>query len=466
MKIVSSPAMERYLFCGNGWGKSTVLINEIHWAAMGYNPFTKFIEPGPSKIALVIDSPLKINDLLLEYRKWYVVDPTWLKQKGKPNISLIEYPNGSTVTILTHDVNPLLLEGSQWTHVFMDEPPPKPVFTGVVRGGRIKGRPCRILLGGTPLSAPWLRTDLYEPWLKGELNNVECFRGTTDDNAENLEMSRVKDLWQKLSPQELKIRREGQFFDLEGLALSHLYKPATHSIDRDKLNWEKNNPSVLVIDCHPSKPHHAILVGADKDNRLYVIEEYKEKSVARRFMESIIKKNWFTQYRIQDIVYDSLGSSEMTSGEGFKSFGVVINEVLSSKGLGRARATTFDEKSDEEFISRIQDALLIPTEPDNFGQYIPKLRFVSDCIGSIGDVLNVQWARKPRSEENKPHLDISHRDYLSCLKYALATNLYFKKNKDKAYYVTKKPYGLDLTPKGPKLQAMISHKLKFGQRRS
>jgi hypothetical protein len=75
-------------------------------------------------------------------------------------------------------------------------------------------------------------------------------------------------------------------------------------------------------------------------------------------------------------------------------------------------------------------------------------------------VLNVQWARKPRSEENKPHLDISHRDYLSCLKYALATNLYFKKNKDKAYYVTKKPYGLDLTPKPSKLQAMIGMKFK------
>jgi hypothetical protein len=42
----------------------------------------------------------------------------------------------------------------------------------------------------------------------------------------------------------------------------------------------------------------------------------------------------------------------------------------------------------------------------------------------------------------------------------LATNLYFKKNKDKAYYVTKKPYGLDLTPKPSKLQAMIGMKFK------
>jgi hypothetical protein len=442
--VIESKALERYLFCGNAWGKSTLLVNEMHWAAVGYNPFTKFREPGPSKICLVIDNPRKINDILAEYQKWHEVKPEQLHKKGKPEISMISYENGSTITVLTHDVNPLTLEGSQWTHIFMDEPPPKPVYTGVVRGGRIKGRPLRLLLAGTPISAAWLRIDIWEPYTKGELNNVECFRGSTLDNAINIEMDRVQDYWQKLSPDELKIRRDGSFYDLDGLALAHLFRRETHTVDINSLSWSRNNPCVLVIDPHPSKPHHAVIMGVDEDNYLYVLDEYQEKAVARKFISSLIDRGWFERYRIVDFVYDSLGNSEMTSGEGFKPFGNVINEVLAQNKLGRARATTYDDKNDEQFIDRIQDALVVPEKPNNFGQRIPKLRVASHCRGTISDIENVSWAQNKRDKINKPSLDISHKDFLSCVKYALACNLYHKKTKDRIYVPNTKAYGIDI----------------------
>lgn len=128
----------------------------------------------------------------------------------------------------------------------------------------------------------------------------------------------------------------------------------------------------------------------------------------------------------------------MSGGDGNKSF----IQVLQEEGI-RVRGTTFDEKSDEEFVLAIQDALSIPTEPNNFGQKIPKLRFV---IGNDGIKRNIETAvwKKIRNEDAyKPTLDIQKLDYLACLKYALATNLSPDRIKAKAYRRTKpvKAYG-------------------------
>jgi hypothetical protein len=57
-----------------------------------------------------------------------------------------------------------------------DEPPPRYVFIAFKRGGRKKNRTARFLIIGTPISAAWLRTEIYEPWSKGELPDAECFR--------------------------------------------------------------------------------------------------------------------------------------------------------------------------------------------------------------------------------------------------------------------------------------------------
>lgn len=445
MRVIQSDALERYLFCGNGFGKSTVLVNEIHWAATGYNPIKKTKAPVPAKICLLLDAPEKANDFVTEYRKWNRLEPEQLHKAGKPQISYITYDNGSTITIMTHAVEPLKLEGSQWTHIFADEPPPKPVFTALFRGGRIKGHPLKTLLAGTPIAAAWLRTDVFEPWSKGEIKDAECFRGDTYENEGNLEPGFIERFSGKLSEHEKSIRIRGEFYDLEGLALSHLFRTDTHVISKSQLEWERTYPTSVVMDPHPSKAHHAVLMGCDRYGFLYVLDEYKEKALARKFINSLISRGWFRDYRVTDIVYDSLGSSEMTSGEGFKPFGEVINEELSKHGIGRARATRYDEKNDEDFINRIQDALALPKDIGNFGVAIPKLRLLSHCTGSIADIRQVQWKRDKTLDQNKPSLEISNRDFLSCIKYALACNLTISKKKEKAYYVRGNPYGVGLT---------------------
>jgi len=99
----------------------------------------------------------------------------------------------------------------------------------------------------------------------------------------------------------------------------------------------------------------------------------------------------------------------------------------------RIRATTWDDKKDEDFIDRIKSVLAMPLVPDTLNNLKPKLQVFSTCHGIIADIENVQWVKYRNLDEFKPKLDISNKDYLSCLKYALASNLRYGKDSSKIY---------------------------------
>lgn len=437
--VMESNARWRFIFSGNGSGKTTMLCQELHWAATGHNPLTGDHSPVPAKIALVLDNPEKINDILTEYRKWYELPAEWCSKAGKPNFSYIQYDNGSTVTVLSHGVEPLKLEGSQWDYAFFDEPPEKYVFVGVTRGLRQKGRPNRMLMAGTPITAAWLRMDIYEPWLRGELDHVECFKGSTYDNIDNLGEDEIKAFTSTLSEHEKQTRLYGDFFSLDGLALAHLWDRSTHILPH--VEWMEGWPVTIAIDPHPAKAHHAVMLGADKDDQLYVLKHTRKKLTPREFARHLI--SWVDGFKVIDIVCDSLGSSDMTGGEGFKSFIEVLNEEFRIKGYNiRARATTFKEKSDEDFVERIKDVLLIPETANNFGQKVPKLRVLEGCKEVISDIENAGWQRDRKANENKPKLEISNKDALACLKYALAASPWAGKDKARVYHRKSKLYGM------------------------
>jgi len=434
--IHESTATVKFCASGNGSGKTTAAVHEAVWAAHGYHPVLKKHTKVPASIAVVLDKPDKADSVWLpEMRKWFNIPEKHLHKRGKPNTTQVSFDNGSTITFYSHEMDPLSFESIQIDAAVYDEPPPRHVFIGLRRGARKKDTSPWHLIIGTPLAAPWLRTDIWEPWSRGELNDTECFRMSSDVNKDNINWEEQQRNFAFMNDKERNIRREGHFFDLEGQALAHLWKRDTHIMEN--IHWEDSWPCVVAVDPHPSKKHVAVLLGVDRDNQLVVLKEMADKATARDFARAL--KKWYNDYRVIDIVVDSLGSQDMTSGEGFKSFIQVLNE----EGI-RARATTYDDKNDEAFISRIQDALRIPEEANNFGQRIPKLRVNSSCRGVINDIEQVQWTRDKRLDINKPKLDIQNCDYLACLKYALACNLFIGKGKAK-YYVYKKPlYGLKL----------------------
>ena len=409
-----SNAREKYVFSGNGAGKSCMLVNEVLWLAQGYNPIKDEHTKVPVKIVYLVDDPDKIAlTIIPEMKKWHELKDEWMRQEGKPHISLITFPNGSTIKFLSHAIDQLKAEGIQLDVFAADEPPPYHLYTALTRGMREKGSIKRTIIVGTPLAEPWLRTKIYEPWKKGLKPEVECFKVSSEVNKEHLDWKEQERFFSQLSEHERKIRMEGAFFDLSGAALAHLWNPDKHLVA--PFNWPKNWPCVVAIDPAQSKPHVAVMLGVNPKGELYYIKEMSLRAPAREFAERLLE--WMAQYPVHDIVCDSLGNSGMSGGEGLASFIDILNEA----GV-RCRPTTYADKSDEVWINGIQDALYCEEST------MPKLRIFEGNYGIIDDIENVQWLKIRHSESFKPKLDISKKDYLACLKYCLASNPIFVYN--------------------------------------
>jgi hypothetical protein len=421
-----SDARERFVFCGNSWGKTTALVNEAMWAALGYNPITDTTTKVPATIIIVLDSPEKVEKKIKpEIKKWFDLDGLIERfdKAGTPTERNWHFNNGSVINFLFFEMTPEKFEGVDgFDYIFTDEPFPKYIYTGLLRGTREIGSDPRLLLVGTPLAAPWLRTDIYEPWSRGELPDVECFRGSSDANKRNLREGYLEHFSARLSEQEKAVRLRGDFFDLSGLAFGHLWRRDVHIIDPVEIPAHWN--AVVAIDFHPRKKHTAVLIAASPDGeRTIVVSEFAKRGVPSQYALDLAE--WIESTKlmgqVRDVVCDSLGNSELTGGHGELSFISVLNQTWREECIPlRCRGTTYAEKSDEAIVQMMQEVLHVPEEPDQLGRQLPLLQFFKNCTGSIFDIENVCWLKVKQSELLKPKLDTAARDYFSCIKYALA----------------------------------------------
>lgn len=407
----------RVVFSGNGAGKSCMGVQEIMASVNGYNPWTKEHTPVPSTNIIVLDRPEKVDEVVMpELRKWFKIKPEQLHKRGRPYISKIIFDNGSEITFMFADQEPMAFESVQVTGlVWFDEPPPRHCYVGLRRAGRVKGRQARYLITGTPIggTGSWLRTDLYEPWAKGEAPEVECFRFGTRVNEKNLSEGYIQSFSSVLTEKEKQVRLEGAFHDIDGLALAHLFDRGKHLLPASEYRWPPHYPVIVAIDVAMAKPHVALMMGITKDNQYVVLKELSYKGTAPEFAERF--KIWAAGYNIVDIIADSLGSSELSGGDGRLSFIASLNK----HGV-KCRATTYAEKDDSAWISMIREVLFIPEEPDNFGNRTPRLRVLSNCTGLIADIEQAAWKKQRLSDEYLPKIDISKLDRLAALKYCLA----------------------------------------------
>ena len=425
LPVLTCDKKVRVVFSGNGAGKTAMAAQEALAAANGYNPWTKKYTQVPARVAVVLDRPEKVEQVwLAELKKWASFTPDQFHKKGKPYITLITFPNGSEIIFLFHEAEMLAVESIEIDYAIFDEPPPRHMYIGLRRGGRKKHTDARYLLIGTPINSTWLRQDLYEPWTRGELPDHECFRFGTVVNEANLADNYVNDFSRILTEKERQVRLEGAFHDLDGLGLAHLFKRDSHVIPAAAFRWPMSWPVVIAIDVAMAKPHVAVMMGVTPEDQLVVLKELTLKATAPEFAP--VFKKWSEGHRVVDIVVDSLGSSDLSGGDGPLSF----IASLQKHGI-RCRATAYSEKSDEAWISMIREVLAIPEEANNFGKREPRLKVLSTCIGTISDIETVAWQRHRTEDILKPKLDISKKDYLASLKYCLAGQPRFSKGNDR-----------------------------------
>ena len=420
MPICASKKYIRAVVCSNSFGKTALCANEALWAAQGYNPITKKKTFVPAHIVVVLDKPEKVSDVWLkELRKWTNITEEQLHKKGKPYYSSITFDNGSEISFMFHEMGELSFESiSDISAIIMDEMPPRHVFIALTRGQRDKHLDPWILIASTMISSSWIYKDLYLPWTRNEREDVDFFSGTIWQNQQNLAEGYIDRFARNLTDKEKEIRLQGRFSDIDGLALAHLFKRETHTVN--DIRWPPGYPVFVTIDPAMRKPHVAIMLGARPDGTLVYLKEMRLKGSGRELAAAL--KEFYSGYRIADIVCDSMGSSDLTGGDGILS----LIRVLQDCGI-RVRATTWNEKQDEAFISMIQQVLEIPEQPDNFGNKEPRLKIVSNCKGIISDIETCSWFKEKNTDQFKPKIDIALKDYLACLKYALAATPRYSK---------------------------------------
>lgn len=420
--IINDAHQKRLLICGNGFGKSALGTNEVIWAADGFNPETGAYTSVPAKVIVVLDAPEKVSDVWLpELRKWRDISEESLHKRGKPYYTEISWPNGSVIRFMFHLQEEMAFESLEADFVVLDEPPPRHVWIALLRSGRKKGRKARFLMLGTPIAQAWLR-EYYSDWEKGKYPDTQFFKMSTELNKANLAENYIEEFTAHLTKREIATRIHGDFFNTEGMALAGVWERRKHLVAESTLpeDYRQAWPHVVAIDPHPNKPLVACLLAAAPNGKRYYVGEYARKIVPRDFGKWL-QANWLQTHRIVDIVCDNFGSGDYTGGEGFKSF----IEVLQSLGI-RVRPTSYDEKKDDEFLTRIQEGLYIPDQGE------PTLQFViGKSNGCVHDIENVQWKAQKGTETYQPKLEIGNRDYLACLKYALAANLTYDNAKRK-----------------------------------
>lgn len=434
----------RFVASGNGGGKTCLGVQEAIWWATGYNPLTKIKTKVPATVVVVLDSPAKVGDVWLEeIKKWYPFEELDLRKNGKPHISEVGFTNGSRIVFMFHLMEELAFEGIQVDYCIFDEPPPRHVFIGLMRGARKKGAKPRFLFIGTPLGQPWLYQEIWKPAEEGERTDIGLHRFSTEVNAKNLADNYIEEFSRNLSEKEKRARLFGEFAHLEGLALAHMLDKDIHVVKR--FPWPNGRPVVIAIDPHHSKPHHAIMLGSIGDGRLYYIKELSSRLAPESFAREL--RDWYQGYKVLDIICDSFGEIPGTGGDGNMSF----SDKLRQMGV-RCRATDFKDKSDEAFINKIKQVLEIPREADNLGRKVPILAVFDDCQGIIRDIENVTWQKRKREEGFKERLEISNKDFLACLKYALTTQIIFMVDK------LRRPQAIKSKNPSPWGRTAINHK--------
>ncbi len=419
MPVHLDPKPIRIVAAANGGGKSTLGVQELLWWATGTNPLTNKMTKVPATIVVLLDNPIKVDQVWLpEIRKWYPLDAECeLRKNGKPYVNQICFKNGSQVIFMFHDQEDLVFEGIQIDYLICDEPFPRRIWVALTRGARKKNTVPRFLIIGTPIGQAWIYSDLWKKSIDGERTDIGLHRFAIEVNRQNLAEGYIEQFSKNLTEAEKKVRLQGHFAHLEGLALAHLFDRSIHLVPRFK--WPKGKPVVLVIDPAQAKPHVAVLVGATGDGRIYYLKEMATTSPPRMFakeLKEFMKGDW----RVIEMVIDSIAETPGTGGEGSMSFA----DALRRHGIP-VRATSYDDKDDADFIQRIKQVLEVPEDTDNYGRRQAKLAIMEGNPGIVDDVETACWQKYRQFELFKEKLDISKKDYLACLKYALATSIGF-----------------------------------------
>jgi len=266
-KFHQSDARIRAFFGGNRSGKTRALLQEVLWYATGLHPY-KTIKVPVDIWVVSLDFPSSRDVVQPMIRK--LLGSGYLKSWRETD-RIVELTNGSTIGFKSVDSGWEKFQGTAKHVIAFDEEPKWNVYQECIM--RIVSTKGDIIIAMTPLHGmTWVYDEVYEPWLDGSNEDIECFVAKTKDNPyiDSQEVGRIE---KSFYDEEKTARLEGRFVEFAGLVYKEFDKNI-HLVKRFTIphHWVK----IRGLDPGLNNPTACIWWAISPEDEHFIYDEYYE----------------------------------------------------------------------------------------------------------------------------------------------------------------------------------------------
>lgn len=405
------------LYCGgNRAGKSTFGAMEIYFAMTKKYPdwypvskrFNRPVRGAVSATSFgVVMRVIEPKLATLLPRGEYTVKRT---AQGFP--SQYKFKDGSTLDVLTLEMDLMAFQGADWDIAWLDEPQQKSKFLGITRG--LVDRRGRMIITFTPLTEPWMKEELAD---KADGINIDLITADIRDNMVNeagtsiLSEQAIKEFAATMPDDYKETMLHGKFFHLRGA----IYQEFCDEHIKDFV-YDDKYPVICVLDPHDRVPHHVIWAFIDRDNDVFVDFEWEghvELDDLARIILKIEKERGYTMKR--RLIDPNFGRKPSRVG-----INMTVIKELSRNGCG------FFEANDNIELGHmmVRDYLHFDRNRPVGIINKPKLFFSRDRVPkTIRSIRNLQyedWAGKTAEQKDLKEVEKDKENHgADCIRYLI-----------------------------------------------
>ncbi|OQB18164.1 MAG: Terminase-like family protein [Parcubacteria group bacterium ADurb.Bin192] len=376
------------LSAANGIGKTTLAINmlaHLFWPVGNQffqQPLWKkwrYLKKGR-----IISDPTTIKEAIIpEMKKWFPEGRYTTNKAGKAYEYKWKTDTGFEFDIMSFDQDIKEFESTTLGWAWLDEPPPRSVFTATVSRMRRGGI---IWITATPLTgSAWLYDDIIanpdnekglrtfieaDVWSASKEKGVRGFLETKD----------IERMISQYDEEDKQARIYGKFQHLTGLIFKR-FSREIHVIRPFAVNYD-DYTVMEFLDPHPRNPDAIAWYAIDRNGTKFVIDELYIKCKSDEELAERIKKK-ASEYRVVRRFADPAAFVEDSHREGTDKS---LAQKLKRLGLVYHPATKHRQASDR----RIADALDY-TEVNGNMIKAPEVLFFDTCSRHIWELEHYRW---------------------------------------------------------------------------
>ncbi len=377
------------LSAANGIGKTTLSVNmlaHLFWP-MGNKYFQQPLwKSWPYlKKGRIVSDPTTVKEALIpEMKKWFPAGRYETKNLGKSYEVRWITDTGFQFDIMTFDQDVKEFESTNLGWIWLDEPPPEPIYKACISRLRRGGI---LWMTFTPLTGcAWV----YDTIIANKDNEAgkrfyleaDVWSAVKGIGVRGfLEEENVRRMIAQYNPEDMQARVDGKFQHLTGLVFKQ-FSRSIHVVRPFPITM-KDFTVYEMLDPHPRNPDAVMWLAVDRKGTKYVVDELfikvnSDKELAERIKSKA--SNYRVHYRMADPSAFVANQHDADRPE------KTLAEKLAALGLTYSEAPKLRTMSDR----RIKDALDYQSAGDHFIRS-PELYVFDTCERTLFEFDHYRW---------------------------------------------------------------------------